>query len=291
MQDTVADRLRDGLPTLPRAERRVAMALLREYPVAGLGTVARLAQAADTSGPTVLRLVARLGFDGFASFQQALLSDVADRTASPLIQLDHQEPSPGSTVERARTVLADSVDSSLRSLDPRTFEAVVDGLINGRRVVTTGGRFSGLAAAALALHLEILRDGVQYLRDDMRVSYLLGARKGDVAVVFDVRRYQRASIDFGREAKRKGAKVILITDPWLSPLAFDADLVLSVAVSGPSPFDTQVPVSALVETLIASVTEKFGVTSRSRLAEYDRLWDDQRFGYTDVPTPEEETDR
>lgn len=289
MQDTVADRLREALPTLPRAERRVAMALLREYPVAGLETVARLAQAANTSAPTALRLVSRLGFDGFPAFQHALLSDVADRTASPLIQLDHQVPAIGTAVDRARSVLAESVDSSLRSLDARTYEAVVDRLIVGRRVVTTGGRFSGLVAAALALHLEILRDGVQYLRDDMRVPYLLGARKSDVAVVFDVRRYQRASIDFGREAKRKGATVILVTDPWLSPLAFDADLVLSVEVSGPSPFDTQVPSSALVETLIASVTEKFGVTPRSRLAEYDRLWDEQRFGYLDAATTDEET--
>ena len=58
---------------LPRAERRMAMALLRQYPVAGLETVARLAEAAETSGPTVLRLVTRLGYHGFPSFQQALL--------------------------------------------------------------------------------------------------------------------------------------------------------------------------------------------------------------------------
>lgn len=289
MRVTVADRLREAVPLLPRAERRVAMALLRQYPVAGLETVARLAEAAETSGPTVLRLVTRLGFDGFTSFQQALLGDVADRTASPLIQLDHQVPAAGDVVERARSILAESLDSSLRNLDRRTYAAVVDRLIDGRRVVTTGGRFSGMAAAALALHLEILRDGVQHLRDDMRVSYLLGARKSDVVVVFDVRRYQRASIDFGREAKNKGATVVLVTDPWLSPLAFDADLVLSVAVVGPSPFDTQVPVSALVEALIASVTEKFGNAPRTRLTEYDRLWDRERFGYLDDPTTDEET--
>lgn len=286
---SVTDRLREALPALPRAERRVAMALLRHYPVAGLETVARLAEAAETSGPTVLRLVTRLGFDGFPSFQQALRGDVGDRTTSPLSQLDHQPPVTGNTVDRARSVLAESVDSSLRNLDSRTYDAVVDRLIDGRRVVTTGGRFSGLAATALALHLEILRDGVQHLRDDMRVSYLLGVRKSDVVVVFDVRRYQRASIDFGREAKRKGATVILVTDPWLSPLAFEADLVLSVAVVGPSPFDTQVPVSALVETLIASVTEKLGNAPRARLTEYDRLWDNQRFGYLDDRATDEET--
>lgn len=287
---TVADRLREVAPTLPRAERRVAMALLRQYPVAGLETVARLADAADTSGPTVLRLVTRLGFDGFAEFQQALLRDVADRTASPLIQLDRgAEPDTGDVLERARQMLTDSVDISLRQLDRRTYATVVDRIVDARRVLTTGGRFSGFAAAALAAHLEILRDGMHHLDADDRVAYLLGARKGDLVVAFDVRRYQSATIDFGREAKRKGAALVLVTDPWLSPLAFDADLVLSVTVEGPSPFDTQLPVAALVETLVASATERLGTSRRSRLAEYDRLWAAQHFGYPDVPTNDEES--
>lgn len=284
MTVTIADGLRDALPTLPRAERRVAMALLRQYPVAGLGTVASLADVAETSGPTVLRLVTRLGFDGFPAFQQALLRDLADRSSSPLAQLESTgERDDDDVVERARRMLGEAVDASLAGLDRRTYDAVVDRLVDGRRVVTAGGRFSWLSATALAMHLEILRDHVHYLPEDARISYLLGARKGDVVVVFDFRRYQRASVEFGREAKRKGAAVVLVTDPWLSPLAFDADLVLTASVTGPSPFDTQVAASALVETLVASATERLGTARRDRLAEYDRLWAAQHFGYPDLP--------
>jgi DNA-binding MurR/RpiR family transcriptional regulator len=39
----IAERLRQLLPVLPAAERRIARALLADYPVAGLETVARLA--------------------------------------------------------------------------------------------------------------------------------------------------------------------------------------------------------------------------------------------------------
>jgi hypothetical protein len=50
-----------------------------------------------------------------------------------------------------------------------------------------------------------------------------------------------------------------------------------------------VPVAALVETMIASVTEQLGNAPRDRLSEYDRLWDEQRFGIATGPAPEEES--
>ena len=55
----IAERLRQLLPVLPAAERRIARVLLADYPVAGLETVARLAARASASGPTVLRLTSR----------------------------------------------------------------------------------------------------------------------------------------------------------------------------------------------------------------------------------------
>ena len=282
MQVTIADRIRESLPGLPRAEKRVALVVLRNYPVAGLETVARLAETAEVSGPTVMRLCARLGFEGFLDFQQALLVEVADRTASPLAQFDAARLRQDDAIDRTRADLIDALDASFAHLDRTTYAAVVDRIISARRIFTTGGRFTELPARALAMHLEILRDGVQHLTPELRVGYLLSVRRGDVVFVFDVRRYQRSTVEFGREVARKGAQVLLVTDPWLSPLTVDASLVLSVGVQGPSPFDTQVPVMALVEALIASVTEALGDKTRHRLAEYDRIWDEQRFRYPDA---------
>lgn len=48
---TVADRLRLRLGELTRAERKVARALMADYPVGGLEPVAKLAAAAGVSRP------------------------------------------------------------------------------------------------------------------------------------------------------------------------------------------------------------------------------------------------
>ena len=65
---SVAARIRRRLGRLTPTERRPALALLANYPVAGLETVAQFAARANVSGPTILRLIAKLGFDSYPNF-------------------------------------------------------------------------------------------------------------------------------------------------------------------------------------------------------------------------------
>jgi DNA-binding MurR/RpiR family transcriptional regulator len=81
---TVAERLHLKLAELTPAERKVARALLAEYPVRGLQPVAKLAATAGVSAPTVIRLVSKLSFDSYAGFQLSLKSEVLARLSSPL---------------------------------------------------------------------------------------------------------------------------------------------------------------------------------------------------------------
>ncbi|MDZ4096624.1 MAG: MurR/RpiR family transcriptional regulator, partial [Paracoccaceae bacterium] len=84
----IRDRLTNGSVQLTPSDLKVARALLADYPAAGLNTVAQLAALAGVSGPTVVRFVSRLGFDGFPDFQKALLSEVQARMNSPLAMID-----------------------------------------------------------------------------------------------------------------------------------------------------------------------------------------------------------
>ena len=101
----------------------------------------------------------------------------------------------------------------------------------------------------------------------------------DVLLVFDVRRYQKDTIALAQTAAARGTTLILVTDPWLSPIADIADHVLTVDVEAPSPYDSLVPCIALVETMVAAVVASLGQSTRRRIAELERLrdgvtWDD-----------------
>lgn len=80
-------RLRDvltkaGLALTP-SEARIVQVLLSDYPFSGFGTATSLARKAGVSDPTVTRLVAKLGFDGFQDFQAKLLAEVEAHLHSP----------------------------------------------------------------------------------------------------------------------------------------------------------------------------------------------------------------
>ena len=275
----VAERIRAAFPELPKAERRVADAILNAYPSAGLVTVARLADRAEVSGPTVIRLVTRLGFQGFPEFQEALIEEIQERTASPLAHYGRRENHAHShALDGTLPVLIESLNSSFSSIDRSTFNNAVDLLADGGvRCAATGGRFSGAITRTLVQHLEVLRPGVTFLDSSDWVSYLMDARKGDVLTVVDVRRYQRATVEFAREAAHRGVSLILITDPWLSPIAMDAHIVLPVSVHSASPFDSQVAAFALVEALITGVVNALGDRAIARVSDYDTLWAAQGF--------------
>jgi DNA-binding MurR/RpiR family transcriptional regulator len=92
-------------------------------------------------------------------------------------------------------------------------------------------------------------------------------RRG-VLVAFDFRRYQKDTIEFARTVHRRGASVVLVTDPWLSPIAEIAAYTFPAAVEAVSPFDSLMPAFALADLLVTAVIESIGDQAERR----ERRW-------------------
>jgi DNA-binding MurR/RpiR family transcriptional regulator len=90
-----------------------------------------------------------------------------------------------------------------------------------------------------------------------------------------VRRYQADTVDLARRAKARGATIVLVTDPWQSPIAEIADRVLVVEVSSHSGSDSMVPAFALTEALIGAVLTALGDRAIARMRDLE----DQRTGF------------
>ncbi|QBJ96485.1 MurR/RpiR family transcriptional regulator [Rhodococcus sp. ABRD24] len=273
---TVAERIRKVRRSLAPAEHKVVAALVDNYPTAGLGSIAELATAAGVSGPTVLRLIGKLGFDGYGAFQAALRQEVQTRLFSPVsiyppTGTESGEDSPLATSERIYT---EGVRTTLQSIDERELDGVVSALTDrNRNVVTIGGRYSTALAAHLAQYLHMLRDGVDYVppTSAAKLSALIDIDADTVVVVFDYRRYQQTVVDWGVAAVERGAHLITVTDAYLSPLASYADSVLTTSHVGLGPFDSMTHGFMLVEILIALCTQRLGEPARKRLAAFEEL--------------------
>jgi DNA-binding MurR/RpiR family transcriptional regulator len=139
-----------------------------------------------------------------------------------------------------------------------TYERAVDLIMDARQVNVLGGRFSRHVAAMLAGYLMQFRSGVSGLGALSAESFdaLIDISKRDVLVVFDYRRYQANIVEFTRQASERGVRVILFTDPWLSPISAFADLTLTCPVEVDSPYDSLVGAVAQMEALVAQVVAR-----------------------------------
>lgn len=134
-----------------------------------------------------------------------------------------------------------TLSQTFTALPEQEFDQAV-GLIcdPAKRIACFGGRFSQLLAEYLDLHLRLLRPGtlLHTAAPGRDAGFRLDLSRRDVCVVFDFRRYQDDTVRLARHAHERGAKVVLFTDPWLSPVAEFADAVLPARVEAPSPFDS-----------------------------------------------------
>jgi DNA-binding MurR/RpiR family transcriptional regulator len=271
----VAEQTRNSMQEFSSAERKVARALLAEYPGAGLDTVAHLAERAGVSAPTVLRFGRRLGFQGFPELQAALRAELTRRASGPLARFDARRPagSASELVRREADEQGRAIATSLAAITPYEIDSAVTLLADkSRRVTLAGGRFSHVLAQYLELYLQQLRPKTRLLDGypPRRVSQLIDVGRNDVFVLFDYRRYQRDIVTLAEQVHCRGASVVLFTDPWLSPAAAYADVVLPTGVDSPSPFDSLAAGFVLVEMLVAGVLAMRGEAATKRM----RHWDD-----------------
>jgi DNA-binding MurR/RpiR family transcriptional regulator len=252
------------------AERRVARALLADYPSAGLGTISDLARRVGVSPPSVLRFAQGLGFEGYAALQTSLREELTARSHGPLgrIKWDTEKGSTSELLVRRAGELTETAKHSLGAIPPADLDTTVQLLADSsRRLFLAGGRFSRLVAEYLAMSLEQIRPNVYLIQEPLGrdLGHLVDLSKRDV------RRYQRTTIELARQVRARRTTIILITDRQLSPAAADAHVVLPVSVDSPSPFDSMVSALVLAELLVIPVLNMVGHTGQERMTEWENL--------------------
>ena len=272
----VGELVRQRLDDLSPAERKLARVLLASYPIAGLESVARFAERAQVSPPTVTRFITKLGFRGYPEFQETLRHEVQARLSSPLTRYRGDQPAreTESLLSDALDVATENLKATVDVLSHRDVNEAVE-IIGDvrRRVMVLGGRVSAPLARYLAAQLHLLRPGIGLVDSERSApaQQLIDMRRGDVLVVFDYRRYQSDTIESARIASAQGCNVILFTDPWLSPASGFARQVIVTSVDMVGPFDSLVGAMAVVEGVVAAVLSRLGPRAQSRMQSLERL--------------------
>ncbi|MDP2698048.1 MurR/RpiR family transcriptional regulator [Thalassospira sp.] len=277
---TVAEMITHKAENLTASERKLAQALLGNYPMAGLETVATFAERCGVSAPTVLRFASKLGFESYPEMQARLREELEARLQSPLTRsaLPRNRAATGHPMGVLLHHMAEATISNIRSslanIAPTELEGAIDLLADRRRsVYVLGGRFSSALAVYGYEHLRSMRADVHRVagQSSKWTEDLLDIGKRDVLLVFDVRRYQKDVINFAETASEQGAKIILFTDQWLSPIARFARHVFPVRIETGTTWDSAAASTVLLETLLEGVGRRDPDHVRDRIEHLERL--------------------
>ncbi|MFG6499092.1 MurR/RpiR family transcriptional regulator [Sulfitobacter sp. 1A13191] len=278
---TISDRIQQELDRLTRAERQLAHSILENYPASGLGPLTALAKDANVSTPTVARMVQKLGFKGYPEFQNELREELKAKAKNPIAKHDTwTEGAPsGHVLNRFTDAVIDNIRHTLGQIEPATFDRACAMIADtAHPLYIVGGRITHVMAEYLFLHAQIIRPRVTHIQSTSNAwpHYLLDVGEGDVFVIFDVRRYENNTLKLAEMAHARGAKIILFTDQWRSPVHSLADICFSSRIVAPSAWDSAAATLLLVESVISAMQDINWADTKDRAERLEDMFDQTR---------------
>jgi DNA-binding MurR/RpiR family transcriptional regulator len=184
---------------------------------------------------------------------------------------------PGAHIlNRFADAVTNNMRQSLGAIDPVEFDATAK-LIGDRKrnVYLAGGRITGALAEYFFTHLQVIRSGVTRMSTSPSSwpHYVLDMNKGDVLILFDIRRYERELEALARTATDNGVEIILFTDTWGSPIGKYARHSFRLSIEVPSAWDSSVVTLLLVEALIEGVQSAHWDKTRERMSMLENLFE------------------
>lgn len=283
--------LRERLPVLPEAQRKVAQGILQDPQAAAGATVEQLAQSAQVSMPTVVRTCRSFGYDSVRDFMLALAQDLVV-SGSPL----HRSVSPDDSAQQVASKIIHAAVVSLsdlgRRIDADMIDQVATRLAQARRIdCYSVGSASSFMANELQSRLFRLGRTANAIFDAHQ-QLVSASTLGPDGVAFVISHVGSMpyTLEAAKFARAQGATVVALTQPD-TPLARIADLVLAVSV----PPDAVMRVGTeaylahllVIEILMVRLAQQLGPQVAHGLAQFKQLLQKHGFdsaeyaGFTD----------
>lgn len=276
--------LRQRLPTLSKAERRVAEAVIEHPSLVVESTITQLAAACDTSPASVARMCRAAGFGGYKEFRIIVAAaNSREQAARELFKVADAEISPTDSiadlVAKVAYQEARAIEETAREVDVTALDAVVSAIRSAPRIDIFGAGSSGLTAQDLQLKLH--RIGIPgFCWSDAHLALTSAAitTPGSVAIGISHTGATLETNQLIELAHSRGAVTVAITNYPDSPLGIAADHVLTTSAreSGfrTGAMSSRLAQMAIVDFLVVRLVQQdFAAASESLHSTYEAMQD------------------
>ncbi|MGH2316582.1 MurR/RpiR family transcriptional regulator [Planococcus sp. SE5232] len=257
MQDLLRS-VSDSYPEFSAGQKKVGDLFFKEPIFLAFSSALEVGKRVNVSESTVIRWTQKLGYRGYADFQQVVQRKLAEER---LEKAEQNVPEPIATQTFLENLLDAEVLSIVKlkkSINEEELLQVVDKISQANRVYVAGDFFDYGIAHWFANWLNLALDHTEMMHPSTGEYYtqLSKMGKGDLVIAFVFPRYTRIVIDTLKNAKEHGADVIVLTDTENSPALAYADYALTVSVNSTLSIDSYTSVHALLTSIMRFVYVK-----------------------------------
>lgn len=270
---SLLQRLSQSLDLLSPTEKLVATYILKNHREVLRLPIDQLAREIGVSLGSLSNFCQTLGYSGFKEFKL----DLATELKTPF-QLDHSLINAGDSLEEiANKTVSASVDallSTLKNLDKADLEKTIKLIRECQRIDIYGFGVSavvGLDAYNRFFSLGLRANWLPDLSHQMVSATVLC--QGDVAMAFSYSGESAITANALKLARENGAATIAVTGNRYSPVASQADIALLVFPREPTPFISNLHVSArtAMQVVVDMIYLGLLYSSETRLDKLDQV--------------------
>ncbi len=252
--------------------RRTVLAYAEAHPDEVSYLSAReLGERCGVSESTVIRAIQAHGFTGYPDYQRRLRREL-DRRRTTVERFSACQGTDPLARVFARDI--ENLRTTWENLSPAAFERAAELLATCPRVWLLGLRtphavavFLGEALGFIGIDARLLTPGTHDLWDDLEKI-----APGDAVVAITFPRYTRAVVEGALLARKRGCRLVALTDGPASPLAAHADAVLAAAYALEGYVESFTASMSVAQALVLETSRKLGRRALDALRRKEALW-------------------
>ncbi len=261
---------------LTPSERRVADAVLEDYPQSALLSAQEVAARAQVSASSVSRFTAKLGYDTYGDLRDDLREHVRARLHSPGGRLGvstARRSTPSDALSETIEIDIENLRRTLELVNGEVFDRLVRRLGNADgRIYVAASKKARVLAEYLTIPLNQIRRSVIPLKmDDGLPDRLLDTSSSDVLLALEPRRATRTLVRLVEHFTEVGAAVAVITDDSLPPVLARVDYPIPVPVRSMSAFDSYTAYISVINAILAALIARAPARAKTRIDRLEQL--------------------
>ncbi|WP_298029521.1 MurR/RpiR family transcriptional regulator [uncultured Dysosmobacter sp.] len=284
MENVIAERVKHA--ALTKAQLKIADYFARYPEKVGISSSMEVAKEIGVSDASITRFARAIGYDGFTDLKNDIYNSLAMQATGGIGTLSLTERFDANRAQFASSsskadylrLLRFNLERTFQQNSDERFDHAVSMLLEAKHRYVVGFRGCLGVASQCAWLMRFLLEHVISISDEGPggIGTLQDIGPEDCMLLFSLSRYYKSDLRLIRLARKRGAKICLITNSVLSPIADLADVMLLAETKHMSFFNSTAALNLISEYLITKLSQIRSDEYHEKASERDKWTEDLR---------------